>query len=151
MNLCFLDFDGVLNSDAYFAENPRVHGDKNLDPILIARLCDFLETTDCKVVVSSTWRINTPVKELREILCRRGFRDESRVIGKTPRLGGSPRGKEIRSYLKKHPKASFVIFDDDDDMDSVESHFVHTDPRVGLSVANVRQAEQILKTKGSLL
>lgn len=151
-SLCFLDFDGVLNSDAYFAKNPRVNGNNNLDRKLILRLCDFLESAKCNVVVSSTWRIGTAVKELQDILGGRGFRDPvGRIVGKTGKLGGQPRGKEIQQYMRKHKGTPFVIFDDDDDMHPVDAQFVQTDPRVGLSAANVRRAVKLLKEQGARL
>lgn len=147
MRLCFLDFDGVLNSDRYFAANPRVTGNENLDPAAIGLLCDFLERTNCLVVVSSTWRIGSSVEELREILAERGFRDRGRVIGKTTGRTMN-RGRQIDEYLKKlavPSELSFVILDDDGDMEPHMANFVMTDSRVGLTKANLSQAQRILE------
>ena len=146
MRLCFLDFDGVLNSDRYFAANPRVSGNANLDPDAIKMLCDFLEETNCWVVVSSTWRIGNTVEELREILTERGFRDGSRIIGKTTGRAMKSRGRQIDAYLKYHESRdlSFVILDDDGDMEPHMANFVMTDSRVGLTKENLREAKRIL-------
>lgn len=146
MRLCFLDFDGVLNSDRYFAANPRVKENENLDPAAIGLLCDFLDRTHCQVVVSSTWRIGSTVQELRDILSERGFRQPERVIGKTTERTMN-RGRQIDAYLKKLTRADvqFVIFDDDGDMEPHMENFVMTDGRVGLTKANLSQAQRILE------
>lgn len=141
--LVFLDFDGVLNSDAYFARNPYVYGDQNLDARLVKRLCDFLQKHDCSVVVSSSWREGRSLGRLKGILAKRGFRDPSRIVGKTGVMRGG-RGREIASYVKRVGCTSFVILDDDDDMEPVSAHLVQTDPRVGLTRTDLARAKKIL-------
>jgi histidinol phosphatase-like enzyme len=55
MKVIFLDIDGVLNCDK--TPNPR-----NLpyivDKKLLARLCELLQRTKAKVVLTSSWRID---------------------------------------------------------------------------------------------
>lgn len=143
--LLFLDFDGVLNSDAYFAKNPDARGNGNLDPKAVARLCKFVTEADCHVVVSSSWREGRSLRELQEILVERGFIYPTRIIGKTAKIRGAPRGQEIRRFMKNFPACPFVVFDDDDDMDPVTHYLIQTDPRVGLSVKDVRRAHLLLE------
>ena len=58
----FLDFDGVLNTDRY-AKRLRKEGidpfdefGAMFDPDTISNLRSIVEQTDCKIVLSSTWR-----------------------------------------------------------------------------------------------
>ena len=150
--LIFLDFDGVLNSDAYFARFPEAKGNGNLDSRGVEKLNRFIESTHCHVVISSTWREGRSVRELQKILCERGFKYPTRIIGKTAKLedrhgDGAPRGVEIARFMRRFPESPFVIFDDDDDMDPVKHHLVQTDPRVGLSSSDIQKAKRILRRR----
>jgi len=155
LKVVFLDFDGVLNSAEYTSTlNPDAlypklstewwaHG---LDPKAIERLNVLLERTGAKVVVSSSWRINTTVEWLREVLESRGFR--GKVIGMTEHYSGAARCEEISAWLQGRPVKSFVIFDDDEDA-SIEGHFIRTDFEVGLTPEHVDQAVAILDASPS--
>ncbi len=149
--LLFLDFDGVLNSDAYFGRNPDVRGNDVIDRRLVQRLNGFLDTSGCNVIISSTWRCNRTMSELRGILSERGLRPAlvARIIDKTYDLSTANRGKEISRFLngKARGGTPFVIFDDDWDMEPVETHLVQTDPAVGLSRKDITRAHKILKMR----
>lgn len=149
----FLDFDGVLNSEDFFARNPEARGDNALDRKAIRRLNDFVGTTNCYIVISSTWRYGRDIQELRGILVQRGFVAPKRIIGKTPEIDMS-RGKEIARYLSKSPdvfkppmRCSYVIFDDDTDMEPVRGRHVHIDPMVGLQRRDLERAYEILRIR----
>lgn len=139
----FLDFDGVLNSDAYFARNPDAKGNHLLDPRLVKRLEQFVRSHHCQIVVSSTWREGRSMVELRKILIERGFTMPGRIVGKTPELEHN-RGREIARFMKGRPRTPFVILDDDDDMVPVEDHLVQTDPAVGLTKRDLNRAAKVL-------
>lgn len=147
--LVFLDFDGVLNSNAYFRRCPEAAGSVSIDKVLVKRLSDFLLRSNCDVVISSTWREGRKLAELRDILLDRGLAESlsSKIVGMTPVLDGdAERGEEILAFLTKKVRGMvpFVIFDDDDDMGSFRSRLVQTDPEVGLSSSDIKKAKKIL-------
>ena len=150
MKVVFLDFDGVLNSTGYTRTiDPDKFGGlsiewwaEGLDPEAVARLNTLLERTGAKVVISSSWRINSPLTALQVLLRMRGF--EGTSISKTELLSGAERCEEIQEWLDRHPEVtSYVILDDNTDAE-IEGHFIHTDMRVGLTDADVEEAIEIL-------
>lgn len=145
LKILFLDFDGVLSTEAY----QRVVGStlsdadyvtrssKLLDPAAVARLNRVLAAANAQVVVSSTWRIGMSVPELQALLEEVGFAGV--VCGVTPRLH-TERGAEIRAWLDEcAPAARFVILDDGETFGDLESRVVRTDPAIGLSDADCEQ------------
>lgn len=160
MQLLFLDMDGVLNSyqSAYYfwrtrhKRNAFMAGFEEICPIAASNLNEFLEKLpECKVVISSTWRLFHEPEEWHEKMAEVCPEIVGRVIGKTPHLYrtismNAPRGWEINNYLVTHGYTSipFVIFDDDSDMDKVQDNFVEIDSRIGLTYMDVRKAWKIL-------
>jgi hypothetical protein len=91
MKVIFLDIDGVLNHEMWYKRRFREMDMENdtsrypyyeFDPQSVAELNRIIETTDAKVVVSSTWRHGKTPQQLQELLERVGFKGE--VISKTP-------------------------------------------------------------------
>lgn len=164
--LIFLDIDGVLNNQIFYAKRKEhfqttgvdlVEGTHAIDPINMAHLNDLCGITEAKVVISSTWRLGKSVDELREIFDEAGFKGD--IIGKTPRLnyketGDSvERGAEIRYWMKETANRTrhnglfkdYVILDDDSDMlYNQRNHFVWVDPYAGLTRNTVYKAVQTL-------
>lgn len=160
----FLDFDGVLNSWEWRAEQQRRDGvsfqaEKHLDeldPKAVERVNQILERTGAEVVVSSTWRRLHRQSELRGFLGKAGFR--GRMVGVTPHLTVSPyapteravqRGDEIRQWLDweaehNEPVAAYAVLDDDSDMAGVEEFFVKTDHADGLQDGHVERCVALL-------
>ena len=155
MKILFLDFDGVLNSEAFF----RAHGNRylpeTLDTLAVARLNAILARTGARVVVSSTWRLGYSQAELQAILERHGFAGE--IIGVTPQIEEvdadgirvalhRPRGQEIQAWLSAQPEApeAFVILDDQDDMEHLAGRMVQTTFATGLGDPHVEAAVQML-------
>jgi hypothetical protein len=115
---------------------------ENFCPIACSNVQYLLnEVPNLKIVVSSTWRLHG-IKRCRRVLKRNGI-DVSRVIDVTPRgcalgcdTGGIPgdwvpgrcgRGHQIEKWLRAHPEVeSFVIVDDDSDMDHLYDRLVQT-------------------------
>ena len=129
MRVIFLDFDGVLNTHAYLVtmKNEDPIGEAAaLDPAAVARVNKIIEATGAVVVVSSSWRYGRTVGYLEEMLVSRGFK--GKVVGTTPEQGAGPqRGDEIRAWVNTHPEVeSFVVLDDDSDMEAVRQHFIKT-------------------------
>ena len=174
MKVLFLDIDGVLNSENWFAyriycvKNNMVNilmnfvdtDDRNikhkltmLDDRAIANLNRIIEETDCKVVLSSSWRSSIKSENIftQNLLKLKGFKYEFYDV--TPRLWFSDfsirRGEEIKFWLdkesEKHEIESFVILDDDSDMLPEQmNNFIHVDGQVGLTDRDVLTAIEIL-------
>jgi len=157
MKVLFLDFDGVLNSHAYFASRQYrkgadkcefVRGSEHfmLDPVCVHRLNWIVTTTGADVVVSSSWRHGYSLGDLAVILSRRGF--TGRLVGKTDDFVASAteRGHEIAAWLERHKTLveRFVVLDDNSDMDGVRDCFVQTSAAVGLTREDAMRAIQIL-------
>jgi len=149
MRVCFLDFDGVLNSH-WFARQPQKREaeiEDDLDPESIANLDCLLDSArDLKVVVSSSWRIIFKLPELVAFLGNRGLKNTDRFLDVTPSLSGEQRGAEILTWLQEHPEVSaYVVLDDDTDMAGVEEHFVHINREHGLLKVHVQRALRVLQ------
>jgi hypothetical protein len=165
MKLLFLDFDGVLNSAQFARLQHRAYlKDKSKSrpyrdefcPICCSNLIYIIETIkDLKIVISSSWRLGSPVEELRSLLGRHGI-PEDLIIDKTPHLvtpgeGSVPRGFEIQKWLDEHKELDverFCIIDDDSDMEHLSPFHVKTDFQVGLDFIAARKAINLLKWEG---
>jgi hypothetical protein len=101
----FLDIDGVLN----FHQPESPDQSKTIQRELLGRLRAILEATGAKIVLASTWRHEE------------GAVDEARSDGVPiddvlPDLRPASRGKEIISWLNKHPEVQrYLVLDDEDD------------------------------------
>jgi hypothetical protein len=187
MKLLFLDFDGVLNSyqptkvgspppgweDRQPPQSSGINPRgllKELDVDKVALLNDIVSSSGCKVVVSSAWRLQFSLEELRWLLEGAGFVGD--VVGVTPDHSRRPklslsipgvRGLEIEAYLlvrdfKENPKSfgrwmkefreasleGLVILDDLEYSGGVGEYWVKTDPYVGLTPEDVQTAKDIL-------
>lgn len=148
MKVIFLDFDGVLNSEASFRMEARRKNNRisdSLSAVCCSNLQFILEqNSDIKIVISSTWRKIHTLVELGNILNSYGV--TAKIIGKTPITFSGHRGREISSWLEDNPNVTkFVILDDDGDAGAVQDprgHFFQTTWKDGLLF---KQAEQIAK------
>lgn len=112
--------------------------------------------TDCKIVVSSTWRLGNTIEELRYFLMKRGSQSYHRIIGATingfldPEIRGFgerlERSKEIAHWLKHRGDVErFAIIDDDHDAGiGFAPQFVKTDVRMGMTDADANAVVAIL-------
>lgn len=112
----FLDFDGVLNSERFVANNPAAAEPSawwtaaSLDPSAVAHLNRLVTDGDAEVVVTSTWRKRIAPDELQRLLESVGF--VGRVVDVTPTLWRSDdgarleRGDEVRAWLSAHPRST---------------------------------------------
>jgi hypothetical protein len=117
-----------------------------MDPANIACLNDLLKQCDAKIVVSSSWR--TTLRDMRRYLQTWGVRPLNRLLSSTPRFTDlRPRGDEIHAWLTGRAQdsiESFVIIDDQDDIEPYMARLVQTDRQVGLTPDNVTQALMLL-------
>ena len=107
MKILFLDIDGVVNCSSTNFKTSLWPLDRYM-AFLVGRI--VLET-DCKVVLSSSWRHHPE-----------GFAVVEKhivpILDKTPELSLTTiRGKEIQDWLDRHPEVTrYAILDDDYDM-----------------------------------
>ncbi len=154
MKILFLDFDGVLNSTAFFRTRGNRYEPETLDEAAVRRVNAILARTGAKVVVSSTWREGYSIDGLRKILVHHGFAGE--LVGVTPVLsevedGTSirlhvARGQEIQTWLDAQQGSidTFVILDDMDDMEHLTDRLVLTSFETGLEDEHVEAAVALL-------
>lgn len=156
MKVIFLDVDGVLNSTKHamrvggygrFAK-ANTFAKAKLSPDALDNLRTILQKTDASIVISSTWRLNRTIDDLKWLFEVHEI-DPERVIDSLPEdVGNESRGALIATWLEKHPEVTqYVILDDDDDMlDSQAKHFVQTDITFGLTALDAKVAIGILTT-----
>ena len=117
MKVIFLDFDGVLNSEASFRHEIRRKNSRVSDTLSVvacSNLQYILEQDSAvKIVISSSWRNMHSLQQLRDILSAYGITGTA-VIGKTPSVLSGDRGHEINLWLADNPNVTkFVVIDDD--------------------------------------
>lgn len=154
MKVIFLDFDGVITTEA---SKWRLDTDKML---LVKRICD---ETSAKIVISSSWRRFTledtfnMLSEYEQSGKEVPFILKDYVVGITNRMYafkegnvhihyGLPRGCEISRYLTEHKDISkYVILDDDADMLLEQApYFINTNWGLGINEQDVEKAIEIL-------
>lgn len=153
----FLDIDGVMNSNLFYSERTQ---DKryeewikdysqhiawnacNIDPRAVERLNRLTDATGAKIVVSSTWRSDSNLQEVFNLV---GIKEPIHDI--TPYMRSRHRGSEIQEWLDKQTEPyRYIILDDDSDvLDCQLPYFIQTDwLKWGLSDEDVEQAIHIL-------
>ena len=160
MKVIFLDFDGVLNSEAFFKANGNRYLPETLDVAAVARVNAIIARTGARVVVSSTWRLGYSLVQLKDILGRHGLSGE--VVGVTPVIQdvdedgigvvrNAPRGHEIQRWIDEQPEPpeAFVILDDEADMEHLGNRHVRTLFDTGLGDDEVEAAVALLGVFGS--
>ncbi len=161
--LLFLDFDGVLNSDRNYrrlqmaAEPTRDEYGTLFDAKCVKRLREIIEATGAEIVVSSSWRYVHDIDNIRIMWAKRGLPGIIKSYTPTDLLidpmDNFVRGQEVEEWLKHSGlddrNCRYAIIDDERQFLSHQlSHFVWTNPEIGLSRDNVLEAIQIL-LKGS--
>lgn len=168
MKVVFLDVDGVLNAGRRVV--PGTKGFKLKDWVLphpIQHINRITRATGAKLVISSTWRIGKTIWELREMFAGVGI--EAEIVGKTengpcqwhrtlgyPECSTGHRGAEIHDWLRTYNAVnfmagevdyaveSFVILDDDTDLEPYRPQHVKTAYDRGLNRRECDRAIQML-------
>lgn len=145
--IIFLDVDGVLNSQNYmnFVYNCMDIRDDDIifyDERCIKILEYIIKKTNCKIVISSSWKqggANILIRKFNQL----GLNDI--IIGITPSLNNY-RGIEIEEYIKENKNAieSFAILDDDRDLKPYLNRLIKTDVNFGLLWAHVKPIIELL-------
>lgn len=129
MKIIFCDVDGVLNN----ANLLREGGIDTIADSLLAILKKIIISTDAKIVLSSTWRINPDNRRLvREAFARH----DMDFIDCTVDLWREDRSIEILEWLHRNPQVEkFAVLDDDPDAGTNGLHdsFFKTSFDVGLT------------------
>jgi len=178
LKIVFLDFDGVLNTLHYTATDEEreswsreLWAAGELDPDMVVRLNEIVETADASIVLSTSWSHSSSNAVLASYLHLRGLKDPGRVIGslplmaiRTPRPGTQ---RAARNYKFTHPMApnksvkwnrlrcildyldrvkpeAFVILEDAHPMGPLEDHTVRTNMATGLQSEHVEKALRLL-------
>ena len=175
MNVIFLDFDGVIDTNYY-------RSDEQMEE-KIKILSDICHTYDCKVVIEASAKnaINEETMEIDpdaewvNFLFKMFKKYDIDVIGRTPNVkkriskvsyASMWKEDEIRLYLLRHPEVDhYCIIDDDDlkfyhrdsDLNKVRDHLVVTEdfltknPELeGLQMYHKEQVGEILKKENKI-
>ena len=181
-NIIFLDIDGVMNCQLHYESEQFLTYRKNavhpakgekitirendmgwmdyycsqISKERVGWLNYLCESTDSKVVISSTWRTGKSVSFLQKIFDNCGATFE--IIDKTPNSDCRVRGYEIKKWLEENTQEYFgvdyydfhryAIIDDDNDMLLPQCpHFFQTDSYSGLTPKTVHKARVFLTHK----
>ena len=161
--IIFLDIDGVLNTKWWYTRmdrnTPRDKYGYAFDPKAVANLRRVVDETGAGIVISSSWKC-MGLSQMEDMWDERNL--PGNVVGITPNSVSDEllvdtdidsmelfhiRGEEIKEWLTKHGKhvSHYVIIDDMDNMlPEQQSHFVHTNPEIGISEEGAEKAIGIL-------
>lgn len=162
--IIFLDIDGVLNTSWWHSQfgtiKPKDRFGYPFDPNSCANLAKIVKETGADIVISSSWKC-WGLSVLKEM-----WRDRKlpgRLIDITPNSVSDEmlltanldeiemfhiRGAEIKEWLltKGQNVSHYVIIDDMDNfLPEQQTHFVWTNPDVGITKEDAEQAIMILK------
>lgn len=158
----FLDIDGVLNSNFWNNGHQIEISDGTLiDEEKIKLLAYLVRETNSEIILHSGWRfwfnpelkpLCKEAKKLVELL----EKEDLYIKGITPDLTTEEirktkkfslvKADEILLWINLHNSITEWVVLDDLDLhnDKIKGHQVKTDPTVGLTLENVKQAEKIL-------
>ncbi len=163
MNIIFLDFDGVLNSDSYHKHEIfggrdftvsdqllalRRDPEKMLDPKAVRCLKDICDASKSRVVISSSWRVWFTTPRIINMFESNGWKNPP-IIGATPNLypEGKSRGDEINSWLKENNKehVRYIILDDVNNFHPYQKgQLFLTDIETGLTSEHIQSVLQMI-------
>lgn len=143
MHLVFLDFDGVLNSMAWFRSKhmQTVTDQDQIDPAACGRVQELCDATNASIVISSTWRLMRKLPKLKALIQSKGL--TAPVLGITPHIPKAERGEEIQRWLDRNEARGaagqydiegLVILDDDENMLDLDPWLVRTTFEDGFTV-----------------
>ena len=145
--LLFLDMDGVLNSNNYiWSEKTRDTCGEDFDHIDTSRVAivnKLVDILDCKVMISSAWRILLicQILDLGCFIKAPHLPNES--FDKTDSKGPI-RGSEIARRLERYPDHHLCILDDNTDMGHLLPYLVKTNPDTGIVESDIDKAIEII-------
>jgi len=149
MKYLYIDFDGVIQIDFEDRHQDDLLHKFNLE--CVYNLNTIFKQTQCSGIISSTWRKDNNIFELKLILYRRGFLFPDKIIGITPVFGTNPwtgnfnRDFEIKSDInfRIKPNDTYCILDDDKSV-KPSKFLVRTNEKKGLTLSKTNRAIKIL-------
>lgn len=163
--ILFLDIDGMLNTERQHDRCVNLGADQvdnfgyAFDPDAVANLERIVNESGADIVISSSWKM-WGLDAMQRMWARRDL--PSKVIGITPNTESDEmllsidldlmdipaiKGSEIKEWLTTdgYEVTHYAILDDLPDMlPEQESHFVQTDPRIGITKEDANQVIEIL-------
>ena len=141
----FVDIDGVLNTEDHLRRQKKQTGrttSSDWCPIAMAHLKLVVEYYNGQIVVTSTWRYDHSLRQLKALFEENGVPGDF-VVDVTPSLiyessGKVNRGDEIRQWIAEHLYSEeiprYVILDDiDEGLSQFGERFIQCDPQVGFA------------------
>ena len=166
----FLDFDGVLNTEEYFAslEEKGLPTEDAFGtlfcPNAVRNLQQIIDATDALIVVSSSWRF-AGLETLKQMWKERALPGTLYDITSLyvaddyicthiedkdfdyHEAMTSTREMEISTWLQEHSEVTdYVILDDLDSFRQHEAHFIKINPRIGITNEEIKRAITILNS-----
>lgn len=159
--IIFLDIDGVLSPRWWNSDKQSDNYGCLFDAKAVANFAKIIEITDAEIVVSSSWKL-MGLQALQDMWKDRKL--PGKIIDITPDYMSDEllmkedsvnvdylfeRGSEIQGWLLLHGDdvSRYVIIDDMDDiLPEQQSHFVQTDPEVGITYDDVKKVVHLLNT-----
>lgn len=146
----FLDVDGVLNSERWWASMPPPPNPPPqwVDPACVARLDALARETGARLVLSSSWRLILGVEKTGAALASRGL--SAPLAGETPVRthdgAEADRWGEIRAWLDLHPEVTRWAIVDDLPLAGVpDGRLVQTSIAVGLTDEDCARLRAVLE------
>jgi len=154
MNIIFLDFDGVINSDEFYIGSPSFERGFDLqrcfeifartpelliDTKLLDHVKDLCSRLDASIVISSSWRIYYEKEAFIRMFDFHGWANAPIIDAtKDLRSEGKCRGDEVQLWLDTHNVDNYVIIDDVDDF-HLDQNFFMTDFKDGFTQQHIQQ------------
>ena len=163
--ILFLDIDGVLNTERqhdHCVEAGKAYVDNfgyAFDPVAVVNLKKIVDETGADIVISSSWKF-WGLSTMQKLWARRDL--PGQVIDIAPNTVSDElllsvdlnfmelpagKGSEIKEWLSDNGNqvTHYAILDDVPDMlPEQQSHFVQTDPRVGITEDDADKVISIL-------
>ena len=171
--IIFLDLDGVLNTANYYDRIQHEHLPTEdifgtlFDPKAVEQLSHIIDSTQAKIVISSSWRYSG-IANMRAMWKARQLPGEIYDITSLhvaddyiqSQMENNPndfdlydamilaREMEIALWLEEHPEVTnYVILDDLDSFRQHEAHLVKINPKTGIANDDTERVITILNTK----
>lgn len=154
-NIIFLDIDGVLSSEIFFTNNYYKQNKGFIDPIALDKLILLLNENNYKIVLSSSWRMDSVFSTLEYFKTanfgvNKGIlmKLEPYLVGVTPFIVKNnkhlSRGTEIQKFIEENNIKNYVILDDDEDMlESQKNNFIHIDNYYGIQDKDLNNIKKL--------
>ncbi len=140
MKIIFLDIDGVMTSGTLQKEaaDEKTYAFSRSS---VEALNAILASNKARIILTSSWRTVFSIEQCCQIFDENGIVQMPR--GATVEIAFESKSTEIRQYLENHQVESYVILDDMK-IEHFDDHFLRIDPRFGLTMNDVAEANRIL-------